>query len=82
MCSAPRSLLPNSHAQTQVLVDVNWRPVFWDDHDTAPQRIRDYVNRADILKLSDDEAEYIYGVGHRVALDNPEVVCLPCCCLL
>lgn len=58
----------------QVLVDVNWRPVFWDDHEAAPQRIRDYIDKADILKLSDDEAEFIYGVGHRVSLEQPEKV--------
>ena len=58
----------------QVLVDVNWRPVFWDDHKAARGRIREYVNRADILKLSDDEAEFIYDVGHGTALDSPESV--------
>lgn len=57
-----------------MLVDVNWRPVFWDDHEAAPQRIRDYIDKADILKLSDDEAEFIYGVGHRVSLEQPEKV--------
>ncbi|KAK9808320.1 hypothetical protein WJX73_000806 [Symbiochloris irregularis] len=58
----------------KVLVDVNWRPVFWDDHETAPQQIREYVDKADILKLSDDEAEIIYGVEHGTALDKPESV--------
>lgn len=57
-----------------MLIDVNWRPVFWDDQDAAPERIRQYVDGADILKLSDDEAEFIYGVGHRTALDKPEEV--------
>ena len=61
----------------QVLVDVNWRPVFWDNQETAPERIKEYVDKADILKLSDDEAEFIYGVAHRTSLENPETVCCP-----
>ena len=82
MCMGPPSTCHHAckavlTSVTQVLVDVNWRPVFWDDHETAPQRIREYVDQADILKLSDDEAEFIYGVGHRTSLENPETVWPP-----
>ena len=55
----------------QVLVDVNWRPVFWEGHEDAPARIKEYVDKADIIKLSEEEAEFIYGVPCNDALFDP-----------
>ncbi len=45
---------------TKVLLDVNWRPVFWSDLAAAPPIIRDVIQRTDFLKLSDDEAEWLF----------------------
>jgi fructokinase len=45
---------------TKILLDVNWRPVFWDDPAAAPAVIRQLVNQADFLKLSDEEAEWLF----------------------
>lgn len=56
----------------KVLLDVNWRPVFWTDPAIAPAIIHDLVERADFLKLSDEEAEWLYEttdagvIAHRV----------------
>lgn len=36
----------------QVLVDVNWRPVFFDDEAKAKKVITPYVLQADVLKVS------------------------------
>ena len=59
----------------QVLVDVNWRPVFWEGQENAPERIREYVDKADIIKLSEEEAEFVYGVSCNDALYDPIQVC-------
>ncbi|CAL8467862.1 g7400 [Coccomyxa elongata] len=57
-----------------VLVDVNWRPVFWDDVSRAPEIIKPYVSKADIVKLSDEEAEWLFGLAAADALQHPDKV--------
>jgi fructokinase len=44
----------------KVLVDVNWRPVFWPDPAQAPPLIHNLISRADFLKLSDEEAVWLF----------------------
>lgn len=62
----------------KILVDVNWRPVFWPDPALALQPIRDLLQQADFLKLSDEEAELLFEttdpgvISHR--LDQTEGV--------
>ena len=62
----------------KIMVDVNWRPVFWKDPAIAPRLIHEVVSRADFLKLSEEEAEWLYEttdpevINHRV--DNLEGV--------
>lgn len=43
----------------KVILDVNWRPVFWNSAD-ARQIIPKLFNQIDFLKLSDDEAEWLF----------------------
>ncbi len=56
----------------KILVDVNWRPVFWTDEATALTLIHDLIGQADFLKLSEEEAEWLYGttepavIAHRL----------------
>ena len=64
----------------QVLVDVNWRPVFWPDQSAAPGIIREYCERADILKLSDEEAELLYSIPRAEALQHADKVQLLLLC--
>jgi fructokinase len=45
---------------TKVLLDVNWRPVFWTNPTSAPQEIQDIIKYVDFLKLSDEEAEWLF----------------------
>lgn len=59
------------HLAVQVLVDVNWRPVFWEGQKDIPERIKAYVDKADIIKLSEEEAEFVYGVKCNDALYDP-----------
>lgn len=58
----------------KVFVDVNWRPVFWPDTDAAKQEILDFLNLADIVKISDADLEYLYDMQFVTALLNPCVV--------
>jgi fructokinase len=44
----------------KVLLDVNWRPVFWTQPDEAPALIHDLIQHTDFLKLSDEEAEWLF----------------------
>ena len=57
-----------------VVIDVNWRPVFFDDPAAAPSIVRPYVDRADIVKLAEEEAEWLVGVPAARALDAPDAV--------
>ncbi|CAM9704713.1 unnamed protein product [Phaeothamnion confervicola] len=62
------------------LLDVNWRPVFWNwksdsNWEAAAQReILDFAEGADVVKLTDDEAEWLLGVPQRTALVDPAAV--------
>ena len=58
----------------QVLVDVNWRPVFFKDPEGAPAVIKPYTEQADIVKVTEEEAEWLWGVPGDEALEDPEKV--------
>jgi len=60
----------------QVLVDVNWRPVFFKDPEAAPAVIKPYVEQADIVKVTEEEAEWLWGVPGDEALEDAEKVLL------
>ena len=69
----------------KVLVDINWRPVFWEDECSAIAAIKPYVGKADIVKMSDEEAEWLFGIPAQDALQHPLKACaaplrtlLPC----
>ena len=58
-----------------VLVDINWRPVFWESlTPKAVQIVSEYAGGADILKLSEEEAEWLYGVHSDQAMQQPDLV--------
>jgi len=57
-----------------VLVDVNWRPVFFKDPDAAPGVIKPYVEQADIVKVTEEEAEWLWGVPGDEVLEDAEKV--------
>ncbi|TVP56684.1 MAG: carbohydrate kinase [Nodularia sp. (in: Bacteria)] len=44
----------------KIILDVNWRPVFWQDADIARQKIEAIWKRVDFLKLSREEAEWLF----------------------
>lgn len=45
---------------TQLVVDVNWRPMFWPNPAIASGVIHDLLAQADFLKLSVQEAEWLF----------------------
>ncbi|KAG1669402.1 hypothetical protein FOA52_004053 [Chlamydomonas sp. UWO 241] len=55
----------------KVLVDVNWRPVFWEDHAAAKKEITEFLQDADLLKISDSDLEWLLGMDLSIALINP-----------
>lgn len=46
-------------AGAKLVIDLNWRPVFWPNQDIAPQTIREFLAAADLLKLSREEALWL-----------------------
>jgi fructokinase len=52
----------------KIFIDINWRPVFWTDPTIAPDLIWEFIQYADFLKLSNDEAEWLFGTT------DPEVI--------
>ncbi len=60
----------------KILLDVNWRPVFWEDEAKAKVLIKDLLQKVDFVKLSQEEAEWLFDttdpedIAHR--LDSAE----------
>eukprot|EP00878_Enallax_costatus_P005407 GHUV01005677.1.p1 GENE.GHUV01005677.1~~GHUV01005677.1.p1 ORF type:complete len:332 (+),score=59.65 GHUV01005677.1:230-1225(+) len=55
----------------KVFVDVNWRPVFWEDTDAAKKIMLEFMDLADVVKISDADLEYLYDMQFVTALLNP-----------
>lgn len=62
-------------ADTLVFVDTNWRPVFFDDPSSAVEPIVEFLKGADVVKITDEEAEWAFGIPAVDALDDPLRVC-------
>lgn len=45
----------------KIVLDVNWQPLLWADDRSARSQIEALAQRVDFLKLSDREAEWLYG---------------------
>lgn len=43
-----------------ILIDANWRPIFWPDPSSAPERIRPFLAQAHFLKLAKEESELFF----------------------
>lgn len=55
-------MAPTQGGHTVVVIDVNWRPVFWDDERAAKAAVLAYIQQAHVLKVT-DEASVRQGVG-------------------
>ena len=56
------------HYQVEILVDINWRPVFWQDLEGSQPLIKQVLNRVDLIKCSDEEALWLFET------DNPQQI--------
>ena len=56
--------------QVKVVIDVNWRPVFWENVDEAPPLILDFLQSADTIKCSDDEAKWLFKTEDPTAIQQ------------
>jgi fructokinase len=68
--------LASSSAGCTLIIDVNWRPVFWKDVIAAREIVSKFVNSADLIKITDEEAEWLLGMSPEKALGDPEAVLL------
>jgi fructokinase len=69
-------------ADTMVLIDVNWRPVFFDKPEEARKDILPFVHKADVVKITDEEVEWAFNLPPVDALAHPNKVlhtCLDLC---
>jgi fructokinase len=55
-----RSLELADRHYLKILLDINWRPVFWSDPEAAKPLILDLIARVDFLKLSVEEAMWLF----------------------
>jgi fructokinase len=69
-CSLEQALKWAQAHQTVVVVDVNWRPVFWPNPKLAPDRIKRFIHQADIVKFSQEEAIWLFQTTSAQAILN------------
>ena len=55
----------------RLFVDVNWRPVFWPEGSNPKAEILSFLARADVVKISDADLEYLYDMQIVTGLLNP-----------
>ena len=75
--SLMESIFTISDGRILFVVDINWREVFWAQEEyLIKKQIIEFVNnRADIVKLTDEEAVWLTGIENRqVALERPDLV--------
>ncbi len=52
----------------KVLMDINWRPMFWPDPSVAPPVIKDHLKQVDFLKIALEEAELLFDTADAGAI--------------
>lgn len=58
--SVHRALQLADQYDVKILLDVNWRPVFWPEPDAAISIIQQILPQVDFLKLSKEEAQLLF----------------------
>ncbi|MEO0685836.1 MAG: carbohydrate kinase [Cyanobacteria bacterium J06649_11] len=57
-----------SQHNVKILLDVNWRDVFWKNPDVATNKIRELIKKVDFLKLAKEEAELLFDTSDAGAI--------------
>jgi len=52
----------------KILIDVNWRPMFWNEPENAKPTILKFIQDIDFLKLSLEEAEWLFDTSDAGAI--------------
>ncbi|MEG4216024.1 carbohydrate kinase [Microcoleus sp. Pol14C6] len=52
----------------KIILDINWRPVFWPNPDEAKAQIRKILKKVDFVKLSEEEAEWLFATTDAGAI--------------
>jgi len=47
-------------AHVLLAMDINWRPVFWNNEEEAPLEIKSLMKEMDLIKLSEEEATWLF----------------------
>ena len=63
-----RALTLAQRYRVKVWVDVNWRPVFWPNPEVAPQTILPMLSQTNFLKLSQEEALWLFETPNPTAI--------------
>jgi fructokinase len=61
----------------RLYVDVNWRNVFWSNEQVAREKILEFAQRADVVKLTDEEAMWLLGIPDALACPQDVSECFP-----
>ncbi len=61
--------------QLKILVDVNWRPVFWQNRQIAKPLILQVLSQADFIKCSEEEANWLFNTEdpQKIAEKFPKI---------
>ncbi|MGK7881195.1 MAG: carbohydrate kinase [Crocosphaera sp.] len=61
--------------QIKIFIDVNWRPVFWENIETAKPLILKVLQSADFIKCSQEEAHWLFKTedAQKIAEKLPKV---------
>lgn len=56
------------HHDIQIIVDINWRPMFWLEEEMATDLIWEVVNQADYVKCTKEEAEWLFHTSDPIEI--------------
>lgn len=56
--------------QIKVLIDINWRRIFWTDPELAQSTIRPLLPQAQVIKLAAEEADWLFQTTDPEAIKN------------
>ncbi|MEO0406084.1 MAG: carbohydrate kinase [Cyanobacteria bacterium P01_A01_bin.135] len=63
-----RALALAKQHDVKVVLDVNWRPMFWPQPEAAKATVLDFMQQAHILKVADEEAEWLFDTADPSAI--------------
>lgn len=65
-----RALQLAEQYDVKVLVDINWRPMFWSDQSAAKPLIMELLKKIDFLKIAKEEAELLFDTTDAGAITH------------